>query len=105
MANDMLIDDITLMKVKVDRESVDGMLQVAMDNTLPNEFSFEGVEGIFKINRSKKEFYVLHRNSYSRHPLSHLLPTDADIDLTILKSIKIAKKAGFKIYLEPKFSN
>lgn len=105
MANDLIIDDISLMAVKVDKDSVKGMQQIAVDDSLPNEFSFEGVEGKFKINRRKKEFRVLFRNSFSSHPFSHLLPSDQDIDFTILKSIKIAIGAGYKVFLEPKFSN
>jgi hypothetical protein len=105
MANELMIDDLTLMSVYVDKDSVKGMAEIAKDESLPNVFTIDGIECSFKIKRKEKEFYILNRNSYRRHPLSHMMPSDAEIDFIILKSIKIALQAGYKVFLEPKFSN
>jgi hypothetical protein len=84
------------MKIDVSSKDVMFFIDAIMDEEMPEEFVLEVDEGVIKLNRIKKEFRVIKRNVTNN-------PCNADIQMMIV--MKIAKKAGFKLFLEPKYSN
>ena len=93
---DLFCGKLSYLKIEVSSNDVTFFLDSIMDEDLPEDFMFEVDEGIIKINRLKKEFRILKRNVTNN-------PCDADIQMMIV--MKIAKRAGFKLFLEPKYSN
>lgn len=102
--DDLICCDLSFLAYKVRREDVSTFIQKANDKFLPDEYIFETLEGFFKINKVKKEFRILKRKQYD--DLLFLgYPNKSKVDLEIMKIYKIAKRAGFKVFLENKFSN
>jgi hypothetical protein len=93
---DFFCGKLSYMKIDVSSKDVMFFLDAIMDEEMPEEFVLEVDEGVIKLNRIKKEFRVIKRNVTNN-------PCNADIQMMIV--MKIAKRAGFKLFLEPKYSN
>jgi len=89
-------------KFEVDNDDIERFKQTMLIKGLPNEFIFETQEGIFKVNNNKKEFRIIQRHYY---PSGIGFPTDEQIEYTIMAMYKIASWSGYKVYLDPKYSN
>jgi hypothetical protein len=68
----------------------------------PKEFVFQTNEGIFKVNKQRKEFRVLQRKY---NGFGMFIPNLIEVDYTIMAMCKIACWSGYKVYLDTKFSN
>ena len=84
--------DVTKEDIKIFLEAVDG-------SNMPDSFYFETEEGWFKINRPRREFRILKRKEYLRSDKNF------ECDFTIMAMYKVAKRSGYKCYLENKYMN
>ena len=89
-------------KFEVDSNDIERFKKTMTTKDLPNEFIFETNEGIFKVNKSKKEFRIIERHYY---PSGIGFPSDEQIEYTIMAMYKIASWSGYKVFLDPKYSN
>jgi len=102
---ELMFDNLSFYGMKVKKRDIELFKKRALSPELPDEYVFETLEGIFKINKIKKEFRVLKRNYFfdELDMLNH--PNKQQIDFQVFMIYRIALRAGFKVYLENKFSN
>jgi hypothetical protein len=98
MIIDTIFLDLNFNLVKVDNYDV-MTFEKAFDSVGEDLFCFRTPDAIFKIDKIKKEFRVLHRYEFIslRKSLEH--------DAVVMTLYKIAKRSGYKVFLEPKFMN
>jgi len=101
---DLMFMDLSMLSVEVTDEEIEQFLYAISRKGIPNQFTFETIQGIFRINRKKKEFRILKRSRYDDLDLFDY-PTDAEIDEEIAFICKLANRSGYKFYLENKYSN
>ena len=97
----MFIEDsifycLDCLSVDVSDEDVSNFEKAIYDITFPNVVIINFDEAKIKLDRLKKEFRIIKRNKTNNQYES---------DMLLVATIKVAIKLGFKIYLEPKFSN
>ena len=103
--DELMFDNLSLYGMKVKKSDIELFKKRALAPDLPEDYIFETLEGIFKINKTKKEFRVLKRKYFSDELSIIGLPNRQQIDYQIFLIYRIALRAGFKVYLENKFSN
>ena len=101
---DMICKDIELYKIEVEKEDVEVFKFAVNQKGMPDVFTFESLQGYFKIDKIKKEFRILKRKSYGDLTIIGC-PTDTQIDEEIAFIWKVACRSGFKVFLENKYSN
>tara|TARA_R110000868_G_scaffold101361_6_gene279116 strand:- start:686 stop:979 length:294 start_codon:yes stop_codon:yes gene_type:complete len=97
----MFIEDniffcLDCLSVEVSEEDVSNFEKAIYDCTFPNLVILNFDEAKIKLDKINKEFRIIKRNKTSNQYES---------DMLLVATIKVAIKLGFKIYLEPKFSN
>ncbi len=104
--DDFIFGNLSFYSLTLNKEDNELFLREIMSKRVPDVFLFHCDGGTFKVDKVKKEFRIIKRNYY--HPFIYRfnnLPTNEDIDLSIMVAYKIAKEAGFKVFLDPKYSN
>jgi len=102
--DDKIFNPISLYGIKIDDEVVENFKEMVNQDDFPDEVVVDIVQGVFKINKVKKEFRILKRYSYDRE-IYLGYPSDLQIDLEIFTAYKVAKLSGFEVFLENKYSN
>ena len=92
---------ITLSGFEVRKNHIKNFKGHALDKLKPNTFYLETEDGLFKIIQDEKVFMVLNR-SYTF--LDEQSVKD-EVNSNVMTILKIAKSAGFTVFLEPKYSN
>ena len=97
----MFIEDnifycLDCLSVDVSDEDVFNFEKTIYDITFPNIVIINFDEAKIKLDRLNKEFRIIKRNKTTNQYES---------DMLLVATIKVAIKSGFKIFLEPKFSN
>jgi hypothetical protein len=104
MVDEKIFYDLNPFFVKVSNDDCKRFMKISLDDNLPDEYVFETKTAWYKINKKKMEFRILCRKNYDM--LDFLdYPSVAEIDESVLISYKLAKRCGFKVFLENKFSN
>lgn len=102
--DDKIFNPLGLYTVHIHDEMVEQFLEQVDSEEFPEEYIFDLAEGRFKINKVKREFRILERykcGDFKGSPYSH----DFEIELQVLIAYKVAKLSGFKVFVEPKYSN
>lgn len=99
-----MYEDIIFMSLEfgmydVTQEDIKIFLRAVDSDDMPDCFFFETAEGWFKINRPKKEFRILKRKEHKS------IDKRFECDFTIMAMYKVAKRSGYKCYLENKYMN
>ena len=102
---DFMFGSLTFLMAKPHLGEIEEFKRLSTSSNLPDEYTFESLEAIIKINRIKMEFRILKRKYYSKENIMRGYPSNIDVDLSILMAYKIAKESGFKVFLEPKYMN
>jgi len=97
----MFIEDnifycLDCLSVQVSDEDVSNFEKAIYDITFPNLVILNFDEAKIKLDKINKEFRIIKRNKSTNQYES---------DMLLVATIKVAIKLGFKLYLEPKFSN
>jgi hypothetical protein len=97
----MFIEDnifycLDCLSVQVSDEDVSNFEKAIYDITFPNLVILNFDEAKIKLDKINKEFRIIKRNKTTNQYES---------DMLLVATIKVAIKLGFKLYLEPKFSN
>ena len=97
----MFIEDnifycLDCLSVQVSDEDVSNFEKAIYDITFPNLAILNFDEAKIKLDKINKEFRIIKRNKTTNQYES---------DMLLVATIKVAIKLGFKLYLEPKFSN
>jgi hypothetical protein len=97
----MFIEDnifycLDCLSVDVSDEDVSNFEKAIYDITFPNVVIINFDEAKIKLDRLNKEFRIIKRNKTTNQYES---------DMLLVATIKVAIKSGFKIFLEPKYSN
>jgi len=103
-ADSMMFENIDIYKIEISDESVFKFKKQIFDDDLPNEYVVDLLEFVFKVNKSKKEFRILKRNYYDTEVFLGY-PNKHQVDFATFTAYKTAMKAGFKVFLENKYSN
>jgi hypothetical protein len=85
-----------MLNVVVTFNEVASFLNYVLDNDLPDEYTINVEEGKLKFDKKNMRMYIVER---------YVTKTPDFSDLQMIVAMKVAKRAGFKVYLEPKFSN
>ena len=104
--DDFIFGNLDFYCLNINMEDSELFLETIMSNELPDVFNFHCDGGTFKVDRINKEFRIVKRNY--NHPFNYEyfdLPTNETIDLSVMVAYKIAQGAGFKVFLDPKYSN
>ena len=102
--DDMFFGSLEFYNYRVTKYDIDYFKMMALRNDLPSEYVVESTEGFFKVNKDKCEFRILRKKSYDNY-IYKGYPTDEEINFKIMVIYKSAKKVGFNIFLENKYSN
>jgi hypothetical protein len=102
MIDDKIFSTLLLHGFNVEDEDIERFHKVMNTRGLPSEFIFETQEGVFKVNRKRKEFRIVKRK-YFEFNGRVVLPQE--IDYTIMAMYKIASWSGYKVFLDEKYSN
>ena len=99
-----MIDDIIFLNLEfgmydVTADDIRIFLEAVDSDCMPDCFYFETEEGWFKINRPKKEFRILKRKEHKN------MDKNFECDFTIMAMYKVAKRSGYKCFLENKYMN
>lgn len=97
MIEDKIFDSIAIYRFDVEMEDILKFRETLSSVNLPNEITFETKEGIFKINKKKKTFRILHRKYYPNKSF--------ESDFVVMSMFKIALWSGYDCFLEDKYSN
>lgn len=98
MTNDTIFIDLNFQLIQVDNHDI-MTFERAFNNVFEEVFCFRTPDAVFKIDKVKREFRVLHRYEFQslRKSMEH--------DAVVMALYKIAKRSGYKVFLEPKFMN
>jgi hypothetical protein len=102
--DDKIFNPLGLYTVHIHDKMIRDFKKQVSREDFPEEFVLDLVEGKFKINKVKKEFRILERYKYSDIDDSQFIH-DFEIELQVFIAYKVAKLSGFKVFLEPKYSN
>lgn len=104
MDDDKIFFDLNPFFVKITNDDCKRFMTISLDENLPNEYVFESKVAFYKINKNKMEFRILRRKDFIQLDYIYF-PSKAEIDEAVLISYKLAKRCGFSVFLENKFSN
>jgi hypothetical protein len=99
MIEDKIFTSLQFGLFKVTKKDIQQFLDAISYKTLADVFVFETDEGFFKVDKVNKVFRVLKRKEK---------PTkeeQMESDFTVMAMYKIAKRSGFKCFLENKYMN
>ena len=100
MVDDKIFMNINYPYLHVAKEDIELFNRSIIENTsLPDCFTFESSDGYFKVDRVNKVFKILMRKEKETKQAQH------DSDLVVMMLYKIAKRCGYKCYLENKYMN
>lgn len=102
MVDDKIFSTLLVMGFDVTQDDIDRFNDVMSSRALPNSFVFETEEGVFKINRKRKEFRIVKRKYFQ---VNDKIVLPEQIDYTIMAMYKIACWSGYKVFLDEKYSN
>lgn len=102
MVDDKIFSTLLVMGFDVTQDDIDRFNDVMNNWSLPNTFVFETEEGVFKINRKRKEFRIVKRKYFE---FSGKVVLPEQIDYTIMAMYKIASWSGYNVFLDEKYSN
>jgi hypothetical protein len=91
-----LFYNLTSLDVKVTKLDVQYFVEAINDKYLPDIIELDVDEAKISIDRSKKVFKILKRYKTQNDMMAEML---------LAMAIKVASRAGFTIFFEPKFSN
>jgi hypothetical protein len=97
MVEDKIFDCIAMYRFDVELDDINKFREALCNESLPNVIIFETKEGVFKVNRKKKSFRILHRKYYPNKSL--------ESDFVLMSMFKIALWSGYECFLESKYSN
>lgn len=103
--DDLMFGSLAYLSAEPNPREVKEFRKVATSSSLPQEYTFESLQAIIKVNRIKMEFRVLQRKYYSNESIKRGYPSRLDVDIDTMMAYKIAKLAGFEVFLEPKYMN
>jgi hypothetical protein len=99
MVDDKIFVNLEQWNFRVTKEDI-GLFNSAMENpSLPESFAFETEDAYFKIDKVNKVFRILRRKEKSTKEAQH------HSDMNVMVLYKIAKRSGYKCYLENKYMN
>jgi len=96
--DDKIFFDLRLMFTDVTRKDIYQFLK-SINVVNKDHFIFETQDGFFSIDKKENEFRILKRKDFASQKET------LESDNTIMMLYKIAKRSGFKCYLETKYSN
>jgi hypothetical protein len=102
---DFMFGSIDFLSVEPHPREAREFYKFATSSLLPDEYTFETPSAIIKINKEKLEFRILKRKYYSEDSVKNGFPSKLEVDMEIIIAYKIAKMAGFDVFLEPKYMN
>lgn len=91
-----IFSNLCCFNVRVTQKDVDNFIDAISDHWLPDVITFDVDEAMIRIDRKQMEFRILKRYKTNNQFQS---------DMLLATAIKVAIKSGFKLFLEPKFSN
>jgi hypothetical protein len=100
MVYDTIFECLFDAKYDVDKQDIDRFVGVMKSRNLPKDFIFETQEGIFKINKKRREFKIIKRK-YIDGDYEY----NMKVDYAIMALYKIACWSGYNAFLEIKYSN
>ena len=96
IVEDSMFYSLDCLKVDVAKKDIDNFSEAINDKHLPDIIMLKVDEAKIKINRATKEFRIIKR---------HITKNQFQSDLLLVAMIKVASQSGFKVFLEPKYSN
>lgn len=102
--DDKIFNPISIYSLDISEESIEDFKKMVEREDLPDEVIVDTIEGVFKLNKVKKEFRILKRNHYDQDIFLGY-PNDFQIDFQVFLAYKTAKLSGFNVFLENKYSN
>jgi hypothetical protein len=99
MIDDKIFVSLDFQRFQVTSKDISKFLDAIQKNTNSNVFVFETDEGFFKVDKVNRVFRVLKRKEKFSLEQYH------DSDFVVMAMYKIAKRSGFKCYLENKYMN
>lgn len=99
MVDDKLFISLDFGAYKVTQKDVSLFLNAMDNDKMPESFIFETVDGWFSVNKPKMEFRIVRRKEQDS------IEKTVESDMTIMVMYKVAKRSGYKCYLENKFMN
>jgi hypothetical protein len=91
-----LFYNLTSLDVRVTKSDVKHFVETINDKYLPDIIELDVDEAKISIDRSKKVFKIIKRYKTDNDYLAEMM---------LVTAIKVASRAGFSIFFEPKFSN
>ena len=105
MEDDLIFGNLAFYSAKANINEAKEFKRVALSKHLPDEYCFEGIQCVIKINKIKRQFRIMSRKYYTHEECMLGYPSKMDVDIDTMMAFKIAKLAGFEVFLEPKYSN
>jgi hypothetical protein len=102
--NDTIFNNLNLYSLEIDEQMITDFKEMVSKEDFPDEVIIDITEGVFKINKLKKEFRILKRYHYDQE-IYLGYPNEFQIDMQVFIAYKVAKLSGFNVFLEPKYSN
>jgi hypothetical protein len=102
--DDKIFNPLGIYSIDVSEESIDDFKEMVKRDDLPNEIVVDTIEGVFKLNKDKKEFRILKRNHYDQE-IYLGYPNQFQVDFQVFIAYKVAKLSGYNVFLEAKYSN
>lgn len=94
--DDKLFYNLTSLDVRVTKSDVQHFVEAINDKFLPDLIELDVDEAKIRIDRKNKVFKILKR---------YRTENDLMAEMLLAMAIKVASRAGFTIFFEPKFSN
>jgi hypothetical protein len=91
-----LFYNLTSLDVRVTKADVQHFVEAINDKYLPDIIELDVDEAKIRIDRKNKVFKILKRYKTQNDMMAEML---------LATAIKVASRAGFTIFFEPKFSN
>jgi hypothetical protein len=102
--HDCIFDDLFLYGMEIPEEMVEEFRDKALSDDMPEEYIVDTDEVVFKINKQKKELRLLQRKHYEQDVFLGM-PSKQKVDFVAMRVYKVGIRAGFKVFLENKYSN
>ena len=103
--DDLIFGNLAYYSIKADVREARDFKKVALGDRFPDEYVFDSLQCKVKICKSRMEFRILERKYYTKEQIMRGYPSKIDVDLGTMMAFKIAKLAGFNVFLDPKYSN
>ena len=94
--DDKLFYNLTSLDVKVTKLDVEYFVEAINDKHLPDIIELDTDEAKIRIDRANKVFKIIRRYKTQNNMMAEMM---------LATAIKVASRAGFTIFFEPKFSN